>query len=401
MTSAASKPLRIFLVAGEASGDVIGGHLMRSLREEVGVRKVEFSGVGGALMEREGLRSLFPMTDLSVLGLTELISSLPTLAYRLRQTVKEVVATRPDAVVTIDAKGFSFRLLSRIQANLGAARPALVQYVAPSVWAYKGASATHWSGVVDEMLALFPFEERFLRSQGIPCTVVGHPVVQGALGPQHRSATSRDAQTLRRECDAPLVALLPGSRPNEVSRSLPVFLRALSLVPTAPHLDVVVVTIPAVSSLVRPHLASFPNVRLIDTDDEHQRAAALMAADVALAVSGSVTLELALASVPAVVCYAANRLTGFIARRKAAVRWVSLPSILLDERVFPELLFDEFRAETVARELRALLSDEQARRTQQMTLRRVEERLSVGLEPSAIAARAVLATIERRRKATG
>ena len=228
-------PLRVFLVAGEPSGDGIGSCLMRAMQAEH-CGRIEFSGVGGSAMEASGMRSLFPMADLSVMGFAEILPALPTLAFRLRQTLAAARATRPHLVVGIDSKGFCLRMLRALASDRKSCgrwhRPVLAQYVAPSAWAFVDAQARagHLDGTVDELLLILPFEKALYGGAGVPCTFVGHPCTE--VGPSGSAVGSAEAAArLRARCGIsdvePVITALPGSRCSEVRAVLPSMLEAL------------------------------------------------------------------------------------------------------------------------------------------------------------------------------
>jgi len=346
----------IFLVAGEPSSDALGARLMSALKEARG-DAVRFAGIGGAGMAAEGLDSLFPMGELSLMGLAEVLPHVPRLLRRIDETVSAIRAQRPDAVVTIDSPGFSFRVARRLA---GSGIP-LIHYVAPSVWAWRPGRARKIAGFLDHLLALLPFEPPYFRAEGLACTFVGHPVLESGAG-------DGDGPAFRRRHgigdDVPLLCFLPGSRQGEVSRLLPVFAETVALVAKS-RLDVEVV-LPSVEGLaaaVSSATAMWPvRVRVVTGDAE--KFDAFAAADVALAASGTVALELAMAKTPAVIAYRMHPLTGWLARRLVRVRYVSLVNLVLDRPVMPELLLGECRADRLAKAVTSLLDDPQARAAQ-------------------------------------
>jgi len=346
----------IFLVAGEPSGDALGARLMSALKEARG-DAVRFAGIGGAGMAAEGLDSLFPMGELSLMGLAEVLPHVPRLLRRIDETVSAIRAQRPDAVVTIDSPGFSFPVARRLA---GSGIP-LIHYVAPSVWAWRPGRARKIAGFLDHLLALLPFEPPYFRAEGLACTFVGHPVLESGAGDGGGPAFRRRHGI---GDDVPLLCLLPGSRQGEVSRLLPVFAETVALVAKS-RLDVEVV-LPSVEGLaaaVSSATAMWPvRVRVVTGDAE--KFDAFAAADVALAASGTVALELAMAKTPAVIAYRMHPLTGWLARRLVRVRYVSLVNLVLDRPVMPELLLGECRADRLAKAVTSLLDDPQARAAQ-------------------------------------
>ncbi len=347
----------VFLIAGEASGDNLGARLMAALKQRTGGR-IRFAGVGGAAMAREGLDSLFPIGELSLMGLAEILPHLPRLLRRLGETAAEVARLRPQAVVTIDAPEFSFRVARRI-AHLGIPR---VHYVAPQVWAWRKGRARRLAGTVDHLMALLPFEPPYFDEVGLPCAFVGHPVVESG-------ADRGDGAAFRaRHGVAPettVISVLPGSRHNEVQRLLPVFEAAVELLSRArPDLVVAVATVEAVRDEVTAAVRAWSRPGIVVTDPV-EKYDAFAASRAAVAKSGTVTLELALAGVPMVVCYKMNAVTAFFVRRLIKVDYASLVNLLAERAVSPELIQEACTPADIAEKMAPLL-DEGAERAAQL-----------------------------------
>ena len=378
----------IFLVAGEASGDNLAGRLMAALKRQTG-KRVRFAGVGGPAMAREGLDSLFPMAELSLMGLAEVVPHLPRLLRRLRQTVAEIERLVPDAVVTVDSPDFSFRVARRI-GHLGVPR---VHYVAPHVWAWRPGRARQLAHCLDHLLALLPFEPRFFEGTGLPCSFVGHPVLEAG-------AERGDGAAFRARHgiapDATVVSVLPGSRHTEVRRLLPVFAQALRrLGRNRPELTVAVATVEAVRDEVAAAVRAWPMPTIVVTEPE-DKYDAFAASQAAVAKSGTVTLELALAGVPMVVCYKVSPVTAFLARRLVSVDHVALVNLLSDRQVAPELLQEACTPHAIVEAVEPLLTDEAARAAQLSGFREVVARLGgVSPAPSERAAEVVLDVMNR------
>ncbi len=346
----------IFLVAGEPSGDALGASLMAALKERTG-GAIRFAGVGGEGMAAQGLDSLFPMADLSVMGVAEVLPRLPKILRRLGETTDAARRLRPAAVVTIDAPDFCFRLAKRLR---GAGIP-LIHYVAPSVWAWRPGRARKIAAFLDHLLALLPFEPPYFQREGLACTFVGHPVVESGVdrgdGPKFRERHGIAA-------GAPLICVLPGSRRSETSRLLPVFAKTVAgLRSSRPDLVAVVPVIGAAADEVVRAVADWP-VPTTVIRGRADKIDAFAAADVALAASGTVALELAMAETPAVIAYRVSPVSAWLARRLIRVSYVSLVNLVLDRPVMPELLQEECRPELLTASLDVLLTDEAARRTQ-------------------------------------
>jgi lipid-A-disaccharide synthase len=374
---------RIWLLAGEASGDVLGARLLHALR--VLRPDLEFCGVGGPRMLAAGLpRTLFPMADLAVMGLAEVLPRLLPLRRRLDQAVADIAAQRPDLIVTIDSPGFTLRILRRVQ-TLGIKR---VHYVAPQVWAWREHRVREFPGLWDELLCLLPFEQAFFAQHGIASRFVGHPVLQSGAD---RGDATRFRARHGLDPAAPLIVLMPGSRRNEAPRLLPVFGQTLALLAKEfPGLVAVMPSSPAVAAFVS-HAAESWAVRPIvitDVDDKHD---AYAAAGAALTKSGTSTLELALAGVPMAVTYRVNPLTAAVARRLIRVPHVAMVNLLAGRAVVPELLQGECTPARLRDVVRTLLTDPAAAAAQRAAFRDVIASLRApsGL-PADAAAQAVL-----------
>ena len=381
---------QLFLVAGEQSGDLLGGRLMARLREQTGDR-ISFAGIGGETMIEQGLSPLFPMTDLSVMGISEVLPRLPLLIRRIRETATEVIRSQPAALVTIDAPDFSFRVARKVHA----AGIPCIHYVAPSVWVWRKGRAAKIARFLDHLLALLPFEPPYFEKVGLPCSFVGHPAIEGGAG-------AGDGGAFRARhgiaADARVVAMLPGSRSGEISRLLPIFCEVLRRVQAgrAP-LYVVVPTIAHAAAQIRAGLTAAGFDALL-VEGEAEKFDAFAAADVALAKSGTVILELALSGVPTVLCYAVSGISYAIAIRMANLRYAGLPNLVLDRPLMPEFLQDECRPEPIANAMARLLDDSAARQIQVEGMAEVRRRLSPpDVTPSEAAAATILKVIAERR----
>jgi lipid-A-disaccharide synthase len=374
MTDASAPgPARIFMLAGEPSGDILGGRLIQALRAEAG-DALELFGVGGARMREQGLKSLFPMDELSLFGIGEVLPHLPRLARRLRQTVGEITTQRPDLVLTIDAPGFALRLQHRLT-RLPLLR---VHYVAPQVWAWRASRAARMTRDLDHLLALLPFEPAYFERHGLPCSFVGHPIVEEA-------GQRRDGPRFRRRYgiaeEAPLLCLLPGSRKQEIAHHLPVLKDAVALLwQQVPRLRVVLPTLIHLSPQVRREVDGW-SVPVLVLEDREERFEAYAASTLAIAASGTVSLEVALAGVPLITIYKTGPLTGWLARRLITVPHVNLVNLILSRPAVPELLQEDCRPERIATSAVRLMTDEQLRREQQAALAEAVVELGGAGEP--------------------
>ena len=375
-----SGPVKLFLIAGEPSGDRLGAALMAGLKS---LGPVEFAGIGGPLMQAEGLDSLFPMDELSVMGIAEVLPKYFPLKRRIREAAAAALASGADALVTIDSPDFCLR----VAAIVTKARPDFrtIHYVAPSVWAWRPGRAAKMARVIDHVLALLPFEPPLMTAAGMTCDFVGHPVVSEPL------ATLTDVAALKAKGGWPILLALPGSRRAEVTRLAPVFGQVVGqLQARHPGLRVLLPTVQGVAGLVRELTADWP-VRPEIIEDASQKRAAFAVADVALAASGTVSLELAANSCPMVIAYDMHPLTLWLMRRAALVDTVTLVNLVSETRVVPEFIGPDCRPDKIAPALDALLQDSGAQREAMAV---TMERLGKGGEPPGLrAAKSVLSAL--------
>ncbi|NWG46087.1 MAG: lipid-A-disaccharide synthase [Alphaproteobacteria bacterium] len=340
----------LMLIAGEPSGDALGGQLMASLRLLTDGR-IRITGSGGEAMTREGLVSLFPISDTSVMGLKEVAPRVPLILRRVREMADEAIRTRPDAVVLIDSPDFTHRIGRRLKRLAPEIR--IIKYVAPQVWGSRPWRARSLAQFVDLLLALLPFEPPFFESYGLRTVFVGHPVVERAA-----AMTGGDAFRARHGIGAGerLVLVLPGSRVSEVRLLLPLFAEAMHMVASAvPSVRICIPAVAHVRQLIEAGLEAFPVRPLVVGADE--KFAAFDAGDVALAASGTVSTELALARTPMVIGYRVGWLTGEIFRRLLTAPFATLVNLIARDGVIPEFLQESCTPEALADELVRLLTD--------------------------------------------
>lgn len=380
--------MRVFLVAGEPSGDRLGGALMEGLKTLV--PDVKFDGVGGPLMQAQGLVSRFPMSELSVMGLVEVLPKFFHLKRRIAETAQAVLDTQPDVLITIDSPDFSLRVAKQVKTRSSIRT---VHYVAPSVWAWRPGRADKMAKVIDHVLALLPFEPPYMENAGMECDFVGHPVASEPVATDAQIAQFRADHGLG---DAPILLALPGSRRGEVDRLAPVFGAALDLyLKDRSDMRVVVPAVAHVADTVAAHVRSWPgqpvvvDPRNIATDQAVAgKRAAFAAAEIALAASGTVSLELAAQSTPMVIAYKLTWLTQKIAERMVKLDTVTLVNLVSETRTVPECLLDDCTPETISAALAAVSA---APGAQEQAMAVTMERLGRGGEaPGLRAARAVL-----------
>lgn len=385
-----TRPLRIFIIAGEASGDFLGASLMRALKEQSPL--VEFHGVGGAHMQAEGLKSIFPMQDLSVMGLVEVIPSLFKILSRMKQTVQAVVDMKPDALITIDSPDFCFRVVKRLKAQ--AKNIPCIHYVAPSVWAWRPDRAKKVASFLDHLLTLLPFEPPYFQRHGLNATFVGHPIVE--------QITNRgDGQKFRKKYGLnptqPILCMLPGSRMSELERLLSKFGETADIVLRNRH-DAVI-AIPTLPHL-RPYIEKFfigkgINPLIVDRLDE--KFDCFSASVAAIAASGTVTLELALTDTPHIIAYKLGPISAWIAKKVIRTPFVNLINIMMNRVVVPELLLEQCEPGPMSQALLKLIDEKEARATQLRDFREALIKLGLGdpETPGQRAAKAVLQAIQK------
>ncbi len=377
---------RIFMVAGEHSGDQLGAGLMRALKTLA--PQFTFEGVGGPAMESAGLKSLFPLADIAVMGIVPVIKNLPTLLTRIRQTTEAVVTARPDILVIIDSPDFTHRVAARARKAIPHLR--VVDYVSPTVWAWRPGRAKKMSAYVDHLLALLPFEPAAHQRLGGPaCTYVGHPLTERLTELRPNSE-----EALRRNGKPPVILVLPGSRRSEIDRLLDDFGAALARV--SEKIGEIEPVLPAVSHLAKDITERTRNwtVRPRIVEGETEKYRAFRNARAALAASGTVTLELALAQIPMAVAYKWSRIEG-LARPFVNVPSIVLPNLVMGRNAIPEFLQDECTPEKLSAALCALIADSPERAAQMQAFADVDARMRLpeGETPSGRSAQIVLDTV--------
>ncbi|MCX7559918.1 lipid-A-disaccharide synthase [Sulfitobacter sp. F26204] len=380
--------MKVFILAGEPSGDKLGGALMaglKSLRPDV-----HFEGIGGSAMAAEGLNSRFDMSELSVMGLAEILPRYRALKLRINQTAAAVVDMQPDVLITIDSPDFSLRVARQVKA---VSQIRCVHYVAPTVWAWRPGRAEKMARYIDQVLALLPFEPPYMEAAGMRCDFVGHPVVAEPVASAAQAAAFRAKHGLG---DAPLLLVLPGSRQSEVSRLGPVFQQVVARLQVArPEMRVVIPAAAPVVKAVRMLVRNWGVQPVVldplsnqGVDPLAEKRAAFRAADVALAVSGTVSLELAASETPMVIAYDMNWLSRQVIGRMVKVDTVTLVNLVSETRAVPEYIGANCRPGPIAEGILHILDGPD---TQYQAMALAMKRLGQGGEaPGLRAARAVL-----------
>lgn len=384
-------PRKIFLIATEPSGDHLGAALMKELRGRLG-ENVEFIGIGGREMAEQGLAPLFPIGDLAIVGFAAVARQLPMLLRRIREAAAAVVQAKPDILVIIDSPDFTHRVARRVRKNSPSIP--IVDYVSPTVWAWRPGRARAMARYIDHVLALLPFEPKVHRELGgPPCTYIGHPLIE-RLGTLRPNAQEQE----RRGTPPPVLVLLPGSRRSEIRHHMPVFCETLmALRERGVAVEPVLPTLPHLLDAVNEAIAQWPvRPRIVTTEAEKQ--AAFRNARAALAKSGTVTLELALAGVPMVTLYRGGAVEAWIARRVVRVSSIILANLVIGENVIPEFHQEECTAQNLAPALLDVLNDTPQRRRQLDAFAQLDGIMSIGGgSPSKRAADVVLQEMELRQ----
>jgi lipid-A-disaccharide synthase len=397
MTSDTPQPrsLSIFIVAAEESGDALGAALAQALTSRLG-GAVKLAGVGGRAMAAAGIVSPFPINELSIIGLTAIPRRLPIIFRRIRETADAIIAARPDALVIIDSPDFTHRVARRVRQR--APSIPILDYVSPSVWAWRPGRARAMRGYVDHVLAILPFEPAaHVRLSGPPCLYVGHPLVERLAELRPNSAEQE-----RRSADPPVVLVLPGSRTSEVRRLLDIFGAAIALAaPRSGPSELILPTVPHLEPLVREGVAGWANPPKIVVEPT-EKWAAFRRARAALAASGTVTLELALSGVPTVAAYKVplvEQIVMHLMTLRLKFHTVILANLVIGENVVPEFLQRNCTPERLADALVPLLSDTPERRRQVEAFRRLDTIMAINAAvPSTKAAAVVLDVAQRGRR---
>jgi len=380
--------MTVYIIAAEPSGDAVGAELMRGLSEAT-AGGVKFEGIGGPAMAAQGLVSRFDMSELTLLGVFEVLPKAAGVLSRVRETVTDIEALNPDVVLTIDAWGFTGRVHKALTKR-GSTIPR-VRAVAPQVWAWRAGRARQLANWIDHLLTLFAFEPPLFERHGLASTWIGHPVMETGID-------SGDGLAFRRKHglseDQVVLGVLPGSRKREVRTLLPIFRDAVQSLELA-NLVTVVPLASGVSELARAGLSDWPTELVIVESDE--KAGAFAAMNGALAASGTVTLELALARVPHVIAYKLNWLSGQVVKRMATTEFANMVNVMEQSEVVPELLMARCNAQDMRTAILELMSDLDARNGQLSAFERVEGQLSRGgTRPGTSAAHVILELVNRR-----
>lgn len=344
---------KIFIIAGEASGDVIGGKLIVALKKLNS--ELEFRGVGGDNMINVGLNNIFPMHDLSVMGFFEIAPAIPRILNRLKQTVRNIIEYKPDLIITIDSPGFNFRIANKVRQLLGR-KVKIIHYVAPSVWAYKPERVLKVAKLFDHLLMILPIEKQYFEAH-IPCTYVGHPIIEQDLKSSKSVEEIRNKYRIRD--DEKLITIMPGSRKGELGKHLDCFIKAIEIVRQSHNIKVFIPTLRNIEKLVT---GKVDNV-IISSDLEIKRDL-ISASDVALIKSGTSSVEMIGYKIPTIVGYRMNPLTYLYLKNKIKVKYASLANIICNREIIPEFIQKNCTSYNLANAMLDLINNKELRKKQ-------------------------------------
>ncbi len=383
--------MKYYLIAGEPSGDALGFKLMQALKAKD--KKAEFVGIGGDSMQSAGLKSLFDISDLAIMGLAEVIPSIPRVLRRISETIEDIKAQNPDAVISIDSWSFCARIHKKLRKlNLGIKQ---IHYVAPQVWAWKKKRARTMYKYIDHLLTLFPQEPKYFTPYNLPATFVGHPVIESEIVNGEKSDFKKRHKI--RE-NSKIMLVLPGSRHNEVERLLPTFLEVVKNV-KAKHKDFsfVVPTVSTVAKKVKD-MVKESGLPIIVVEGQKERHDAFKEAEVAIAASGTVALELAIVDIPHIIAYKVPKLTEWIARHFIHIQFVNLTNILLGREVVPELLQDDCNPQNIEQYVEQFIAKKDLYKHQMAGFKDVRKVLGFGKQtPSQTAAKTIIEVIKNKK----
>lgn len=370
-----SNQKRIYMIAGEASGEQIGADVMRAIQDRF--PDAEIAGIGGESMLEAGMESLFPMQDISLMGFAEIIPHLFSLLQRIRQTVGDIMARQPDILITIDSPGFNNRVIKGLKKR-GFKQP-IIHIVAPTVWAYKPKRAERAAKLYDHLLTILPFEAPYFEKHGLNTTFIGHPYAWKWLerpdGDSFKYEEKIDYNTM-------LIGLMPGSRASEIHHHLPIFKEAIrQLIPVIDDFAVVIPTRNHLVKLIEQYTKDWPTKLYVVVGDE-KKFNAIAACRTALAKSGTVSLEMAFAGVPAITAYKANPISAWLVRQMISIQYVNLINIIANRAVVPEYLQEDCNADLLAEAVGMVTTDEEKRAEMKADYNAVKKSLLLSKEKS-------------------
>ena len=383
--------MKFYLIAGEPSGDALGARLIDAIRRKD--KNAEFYGIGGDSMQKKGLTSLFDISDLAIMGLTEVIPSIPRVLKRISETISDIQKNKPDVVITIDSWSFCARIHKKLRKlNLNIPH---VHYVAPQVWAWKKKRARTMHKYIDHLLTLFPQEPKYFTPYNLPTTFVGHPVIESNVVNGIKGDFKKNHNIPEKNR---LMLVLPGSRHNEVERLLPTFLEVVKILHNKyDDFSFVIPTVSTVSKHVKK-LVSSSSLPIVVVEGEKERHDAFKNADVAIAASGTVALELAIVDVPHIIAYKVPKLTEWLVKHFIHIQYVNLSNILLGREIVPELLQEDCNADKIIYYVEQFVKHKPIYKKQIDGFEKVRKLLGMGQQtPSDNACKTILQIIKSRK----
>lgn len=347
---------KFFIIAGEASGDVLGAKLIAEIKSQLFVKneKAEFIGIGGNLMKEQGLKSIFPMEELSIMGFFEVVPHIPKLLQRIKQTAQNIIEQNPDCVVTIDSPDFSFRVIKKLSQYKGKK----IHLIAPSVWAYREGRAEKISKLYDLLLAILPFEPPYFEKYGLKTKFIGHPIVENAPDFSLKEEKNFEFRSKYKiALTDKLISITPGSRNGEVKRIFPKFIKAVNFLESEKkfNLKVVIPLSEKTRNLVKKMAKDLSVEYFFIENNEKQ--SAFFATDFALAKSGTNTVEISLYKIPMIIAYKINFLTHFIVKRMVKIKFANLVNLIAGKEIIPEMLQDNCEGRKIYEKLKMLIND--------------------------------------------
>lgn len=370
---------KIYIIAGEASGDFLGAQLMRSLRKSE--TDIEFLGIGGPLMITQGLTSLFAMNELSIMGVAEVAPKIPQLVKRINETVRDIEAQKPDIIITIDAPDFGFRVQKKIKKR-GLINVKQVHYVAPTVWAWRPKRAKKIAKFLDGIICLFPFEPPYFEKEGLKAIAAGHPMMETNIG---------EAQPLQLgDKNTKKLGVFFGSRHGEIKRMAPVLIDAVSIiVKEQPNIELIIPTLAHLKDNIEERLKD-TNVPYHLSTEQDDKWSLFKTCDAAIAVSGTVGLELAVANVAHLIAYKTNFLTYHLLKFVLTTKYAHLANIILQKEIVPEFIQNNSTAANIAQKAIELLANGSEAQKQRAQFDVVREELGQHKKSSNVAAQFIL-----------
>lgn len=338
---------KVYVIAGESSGDIICSALMSALTR-INKQHIDFRGIGGNLMLKNGLKeSFFPMEDISLMGISEILPKIMKLNEKINETVDDIIAFDPDVLITVDSPDFCFRVASRLRKKADK-HPVMIHHVAPSVWAWRAGRAKKIAKFLDGIICLFPFEPSYFRKENLAAVFSGHPVMESDYK-QARNSQYRKEKSIPE--NATVIGMLPGSRKSEIERTGRILYDAIGLFSRNSgigKIHIPILTHPHLESLVRESFPSLDEVKIHIETDQSKKWQLFGACDFAVATSGTVGLELAVADVPHLIAYKVNRITAFIVKTLIKVKYAHLANIILDRECVPEFIQEKCKSEDIS-----------------------------------------------------